>query len=100
MLEVDEEFDEGIFMDNPEGNEPLPVEETTTESVPTTETITTPDPEPEPDPVPTTPSGRQARFLWCLDNGHGKLTAGKRSPVFDDGETQFLEYEFNRDIVA
>jgi N-acetylmuramoyl-L-alanine amidase len=37
--------------------------------------------------------------MWCLDNGHGKLTKGKRSPLFDDGETQFLEYEFNRDIV-
>ena len=39
------------------------------------------------------------RYLWCLDNGHGKLTAGKRSPVFDDGTTQFFEYEFNRAIV-
>lgn len=48
---------------------------------------------------PAIPSHKQ-RFLWCLDNGHGKLTAGKRSPVFDDGETQFFEYEFNRDIVA
>lgn len=33
-----------------------------------------------------------------LDNGHGKNTAGKRSPVWKDG-TQLLEYEFNRDIV-
>jgi len=41
----------------------------------------------------------QGRYLWCLDNGHGKFTKGKRSPVFDDGVTQFLEYEFNRDIV-
>lgn len=39
------------------------------------------------------------RYMWCLDNGHGKLTAGKRSPVFDDGTTQLLEYEFNRDVV-
>lgn len=46
------------------------------------------------------PNTHQARFLWCLDNGHGKQTKGKRSPVFDDGETQFLEYKFNRDIVA
>ena len=38
-------------------------------------------------------------IYWCLDNGHGKKTAGKRSPVFDDGETQLFEYEFNRDIV-
>jgi N-acetylmuramoyl-L-alanine amidase len=39
------------------------------------------------------------RFCWCLDNGHGKLQAGKRSPLFDDGQTRFFEYEFNRDIV-
>ncbi len=38
------------------------------------------------------------RFLWCLDNGHGQFTKGKRSPVFEGGG-QFLEYEFNRDIV-
>lgn len=49
---------------------------------------------------PEAPSFNPQRFLWCLDNGHGKLTAGKRSPVFDDGVTQFFEYEFNRDIVA
>lgn len=41
----------------------------------------------------------KGRYLWCLDNGHGKFTKGKRSPVFDDGVTQLLEYEFNRDIV-
>lgn len=41
----------------------------------------------------------KGRYLWCLDNGHGQFTKGKRSPVFDDGTTQFLEYEFNRDIV-
>lgn len=40
---------------------------------------------------------RKYRFLWCIDNGHGKLQKGKRSPVFEDGR-QFLEYEFNRDI--
>lgn len=90
--EVDQEFDEDIFMDNPAGNEPIPVEEPEPEPE-----VSVPEPEPEPEPVPT---GRQPRFLWCLDNGHGSLTAGKRSPVFDDGETQFLEYDFNRDIVA
>lgn len=36
--------------------------------------------------------------IVMLDNGHGKNTAGKRSPVWKDG-TQLLEYEFNRDIV-
>jgi len=39
------------------------------------------------------------KFLWILDNGHGKATAGKRSPLLDDGR-QLLEYEFNRDIVS
>lgn len=34
-------------------------------------------------------------MLVILDNGHGKETKGKQSP---DGS--FLEYEFNRDIVA
>lgn len=33
-----------------------------------------------------------------LDNGHGKDTKGKRSPVWADG-TQLFEWEFNRDIV-
>lgn len=41
----------------------------------------------------------KGRFLWCLDNGHGKKTNGKRSPKFDDGITQLLEYEFNRDVI-
>ena len=52
-------------------------------------------PTPEESPVPSTP---QSKYLWCLDNGHGELTAGKRSPRLKDGE-QFFEYEFNRDIV-
>jgi len=38
------------------------------------------------------------KFLWILDNGHGKATPGKCSPVLDDGR-QLLEYEFTRDIV-
>ena len=52
---------------------------------------------PDPVPEPTKPK-HKARYLWCLDNGHGKLTAGKRSPKFDNG-SRFFEYEFNRDIV-
>ena len=32
-----------------------------------------------------------------LDNGHGKETAGKRSPVWSDG-TQLYEWQFNRII--
>lgn len=41
------------------------------------------------------------RYMWCLDNGHAEKTPGKRSAPFDfNGITiQFLEYEFNRDIV-
>lgn len=55
-------------------------------------------PAPKPDRPPTgTP---RPRYHWILDNGHGKLTAGKRSPIFDDGQTQFFEYEFNRDVVV
>lgn len=38
------------------------------------------------------------KFLWCLDNGHGRLQAGKRSPIWSDG-TQLEEWKFNRDIV-
>lgn len=36
--------------------------------------------------------------IVILDNGHGKETAGKRSPVWADG-SQLFEYEFNRDVV-
>lgn len=32
-----------------------------------------------------------------IDAGHGKETAGKRSPIWSDG-SQLFEYEFNRDI--
>ena len=53
--------------------------------------------------VPSTPvqTTHKQRFLWCLDNGHGKLQAGKRSPIWeeDDSKMQFFEYEFNRDVV-
>ncbi len=37
------------------------------------------------------------RRIWLLDNGHGKDTPGKRSPVYDG--VQLMEYEFTRDIV-
>ncbi|MTB51558.1 N-acetylmuramoyl-L-alanine amidase [Lewinella sp. W8] len=49
-----------------------------------------------PVPVPPAPEYR-ARYMWCIDNGHGALTAGKRSPILPDGR-QLLEYQFNRDI--
>jgi len=44
----------------------------------------------------STPNGK---FLWILDNGHGSDTPKKRSPVLTDGR-QFLEYEFNREVVS
>lgn len=53
-----------------------------------------------PKPDPPRPGPPAQRYYWILDNGHGKLTAGKRSPIFDDGQTQFFEYEFNRDVVV
>jgi N-acetylmuramoyl-L-alanine amidase len=34
-----------------------------------------------------------------LDNGHGYNTKGKRSPIWDD-ESQLLEFEFTRSVVA
>lgn len=37
-------------------------------------------------------------FYVLLDNGHASSTAGKRSPVMDNGE-RFYEWEFNRDVV-
>jgi len=61
-------------------------------------TTSTPTPKPEPVPEPEKPTAPSQRYLWCLDNGHGKLTAGKRSPKLKDGE-RFYEYEFNRIIV-
>jgi N-acetylmuramoyl-L-alanine amidase len=66
---------------------------------PTTGGGTPPPPPPPPTPTPTTPTTPKPSYLWCLDNGHGKLQAGKRSPLFDDGMTRFFEYEFNRDVV-
>lgn len=39
-----------------------------------------------------------SRLRILLDNGHGKETPGKRSPVWADG-AQLYEYEFSRDIV-
>jgi N-acetylmuramoyl-L-alanine amidase len=85
--EPDKDFDEDIFSD--------------TDDDPATsgpEVVVQPEPEtlPEEEVTPPKPKGR---YLWCLDNGHGKLTKGKRSPLFADGISQLLEYEFNRDII-
>jgi len=40
-----------------------------------------------------------SKYVWLLDNGHGKATPGKRSPELSDGR-QFFEYEFNRKVVS
>jgi len=51
-----------------------------------------------------TPIKPESNYLWLFDNGHGGIidgvyqTAGKRSPVWDDG-TVLYEGEFNRAIV-
>ena len=88
--EIDAGFDEDIF----EEKKDPPV-------------VVSPDPKPDPKPQPQPqpqpdpkPAASKGRFLWCLDNGHGKQTPGKRSPLFDDGQTRLFEYEFNRDVVA
>lgn len=36
--------------------------------------------------------------MVILDNGHGRETPGKRSPIWSDG-SQLFEWEFNRDVV-
>ncbi|MCB9276092.1 MAG: N-acetylmuramoyl-L-alanine amidase [Lewinellaceae bacterium] len=107
--QIDEGFDEDIFSPAPADNDPIVVAPTPTPT-PTPKPTPTPEPEqpktetPKPDPVPETPkppvTAPKGRYMWCIDNGHGKQTPGKRSPIFDDGKTQLFEYEFNRDVVA
>ena len=46
----------------------------------------------EPKPI------HKPKYLWCIDNGHGVDTPGKRSPKLEDGR-QLLEFEFNRKVV-
>ena len=97
---TEEEFDPELFdsetdtLETEEDEVPVIEPEVTTETSVETETEET-----EETPEPTEPA-HEPRYLWCLDNGHGKQTKGKRSPLFDDEETRFFEYEFNRDIVA
>lgn len=83
-------------------DEPVVVPELPKEEEPVVVVDPTPDPIPDPDPIEIEPPKEEeepkGRFLWCLDNGHGKQTAGKRSPVMENGK-RFFEYEFNRDIV-
>ena len=55
-------------------------------------------------PLCKQPIKSTSKYLWILDNGHGGIidgvyqTAGKRSPIWDDG-TQLFEGEFNRAVV-
>jgi N-acetylmuramoyl-L-alanine amidase len=97
-------------IDSEEPSTPAPEPAPTTPTTPTTGGGTPPTPTPPTTPTtpstPTTPptpppTELKPRFVWCLDNGHGKLQPGKRSPVFDNGNgnIQFFEYEFNRDVV-
>jgi len=50
------------------------------------------------------PSTSESNYIWLFDNGHGGIidgvyqTAGKRSPLWPDGEILY-EGEFNRGIV-
>ena len=83
-----EELDEDVVLTNVE------VDVTNIEEPPVK--IIEPDPSIDP-PKETTPE-HTPRYLWILDNGHGKKTKGKRSPKWNDGE-QILEYELNRSIV-
>jgi len=72
-----------------------------TEAIPPVEVPTEAPTFPPPTTIPTRPEppiNNSSRYLWCLDNGHGRLTAGKRSPKLKTGE-RLYEYEFNRDIV-
>jgi N-acetylmuramoyl-L-alanine amidase len=76
--------------DNPEFEDnPAPPPPSDEEEVPL--------PDPDLNPAPPHPD-HVARYLWCLDPGHGEKTPGKRSPVLADGE-RFFEYKFNRDIL-
>ena len=54
----------------------------------------TKEPEMELLPPPVLP-GR----VWIIDNGHGALSPGKRSPVHEDGR-QLFEYQHNRDVAV
>lgn len=88
-----EELDEDVVLVNVEVDVPVidePPASTSEPDPPTKTTDTDPPKEITPEHTP--------RYLWILDNGHGKKTKGKRSPKWNDGK-QVLEYELNRGIV-
>lgn len=86
----------GTPTEGPTTGEPDPIDNTTGAS--TTSGTGTPPKDTETTTDTDGPSKHKARYLWMIDNGHGKKTAGKRSPKMSDGK-QLLEYKFNRDVV-
>ncbi|MEO0779512.1 MAG: N-acetylmuramoyl-L-alanine amidase [Bacteroidota bacterium] len=90
--------DEPAVLDLPASSSSAPLPSESLPDTPTTETEPTPEGGNTPTENEPVAASHQARFMWCLDNGHGSQTAGKRSPKMADG-SQFFEYEFNRDIV-
>ena len=91
-----EELDEDVVLVNVEVDVPV-IEEPpikTSEPGAPTNTDTSTDTDPPKETVPE----HTPRYLWILDNGHGKKTKGKRSPKWEDGK-QVLEYELNRGVV-
>ena len=83
----------------PQDGSELPVEAVEKELSPETAGVEADTPVITDPPATDATTVRTPRYLWCLDNGHGKSTPGKRSPIFSNGQ-QFFEYEFDRDIVA
>ncbi len=75
--------------------EKLPIETSNTSSNPDKDNNTSTD---TTTPLETDVPQHEPRYLWILDNGHGKKTKGKRSPKWNDGKRVF-EYELNRSIV-
>lgn len=88
-----EELDEDVVLVNVEVDVPVIDEPPVTTSEPDPPTKTT-----DTDPPKEITPEHTPRYLWILDNGHGKKTKGKRSPKWNDGK-QVLEYELNRGIV-
>lgn len=93
VVQVIEVLDPVIIPKEEDEDDPITIGGTTTPSTEDKDKDDTTDTE-----VGAAQPKHKAKFLWCLDNGHGKKTAGKRSPKLENGD-QLLEYEFNRDIV-
>ena len=90
-----EDLEEDVVLVEVEADDPIeePPIETSEPDPPVDQETTT-----EPDPPKATVPAHTPRYVWILDNGHGRKTKGKRSPKWNDGK-QLLEYEFNRAIV-